>query len=212
VNVALVSKIQHRAVDAIENAQLVHGPWPHLEIQDFLPWDFYAELLAHWPTEGWKELVYPDQRKPDGSYRRQQLMLSELDVLPELLEALRSPTFHAATFDRLNLDRSLKAHPFPMLVDDEPGYWIRQHPDTTTKIVTLQIFLPEDDSTPEMGTELVGPFVDTVPFLPNSGYAFHPTRETIHQVRQGMCEHRRRSIMVIWYDSDAPNISYFKKR
>ena len=58
---------------------------------------------------------------------------------------------------------------------------------------------------------LNGPTVRTLDFLPNEGFVFHPTRNTIHQVPEGRCHHRRRSIQVIWYDSKTPNVSYFNQ-
>ena len=75
-------RIQDHAIASVEDAEFVVTPWPHLALREFLPWDYYAELLAHWPVEAdWRELVYPDQRKPDGTYRRRQLMLTETVTL-----------------------------------------------------------------------------------------------------------------------------------
>lgn len=212
VTVETAVTIQHRAVEAIEKAEFFPTPWPHIVIRDFLPWNYYAELLAEWPDRDWKELVYPDQKKPDGTYRRKQLMLTETDQLRELREAMISPTLQAAVFEKLRIDRNLHAFPTPILVDDEAGYWIRSHPDTPTKIVTLQIYLPEDDSHPEMGTELLGATVKPLEFLANTGFAFHPTNQTNHQVREGICHHRRRSLQLIYYNSARPNISYLNDR
>lgn len=210
----LEANIQDTALRSIEAAELCPSPWPHLEVHDFLPWDFYAQLLAHWPgpDEAWKELIYPDQRKPDGTYRRKQLMLTEVAVLPELTSALKSDEVKKLFYSRLGLQSDIRSFPFPMLVDDEAGYWIRPHPDVTTKIITFQLFLPEDDHMLQAGTELLGAGVKQTLYLPNEGYAFHPAPNTTHQVRQGQCPDRRRSIMVIYYNSEKPNISYFQKR
>lgn len=203
--------ILSHALRSIEAAPLDVVPWPHLEISGFLPWDFYARLLADWPTEGWEELVYPDQKKPDGHYRRKQLDLTKSELLPELTNAMTSPAFKEAMFRRLKLDGATKAFAFPMLIDDEPGYWIRLHPDTPAKIVTFQVYLPEDESTLEMGTELVGNgAMVLLQFWPNSGFAFHPTAITNHQVREGQCMHRRRSIQVTFYNNQNPNVAYLK--
>ncbi len=178
---------------------MITDPWPHLVIDEFLPTDTYEELLENWPTEGWKELKHPDQQKPDGTFRRKQLLLEG-----ELAREMTSPELQEVVFRRLDVDE--KGFPFPFLTDDEPGYWIRPHPDTLAKIVTLQIYLPGDRSSPEMGTRLIGEFTSLVPFLPNSGYAFHPTKDTLHQVSE--CGSRRRSLMVIWYDREKPRISH----
>ena len=82
-------------------------------------------------------------------------------------------------------------HPRPVLYTDLNGYAIKPHPDTRRKVLTMQIYLPQDESQRELGTAIykispMGVFAwksyglvkdKTVPFLPNSGYAFvviHP--------------------------------------
>lgn len=206
-----VHRITDTALGSVERADLEITPWPHLVVHNFLPWDYYAQLLAHWPTRDWRELNYPDQRKPDGHFRRQQLMLTQTDQCQELRYAMESPMLQYAIFEKLGVDTETVAWPQPILVDDEAGYWIRPHPDVRTKIVTLQVYLPEDDSTIEMGTDLMGPTIKTLDFTPNDGYVFHPTSQTMHQVPKGRCEHRRRSLQVIWYNSKQPNVSYFQQ-
>ena len=82
-------------------------------------------------------------------------------------------------------------HPRPVLYTDLDGYAIKPHPDTRRKVLTMQIYLPSDETQRELGTTIykvspMGVFAwksyglvkdKTVPFLPNTGYAFvviHP--------------------------------------
>ena len=81
--------------------------------------------------------------------------------------------------------------PRPVVYSDLDGYAIKPHPDTRRKVLTMQIYLPADDSQRELGTTIykispMGVFAwksyglvkdKTLPFLPNTGYAFvviHP--------------------------------------
>jgi hypothetical protein len=81
-----------------------------------------------------------------------------------------------------------------MLVRDTEDYVIKPHPDGLNKLVTLQFYLPPDQSQLELGTSLFrrhrGFFGSTFeevkrfPFKPNSAYAFavsdSPTRTSWH--------------------------------
>ena len=81
--------------------------------------------------------------------------------------------------------------PRPVVYADLDGYAIKPHPDTRRKVLTMQIYLPEDETQRDLGTTIykispMGVFAwksyglvkdKTLPFLPNTGYAFvviHP--------------------------------------
>ena len=136
-----------------------------------------------------------DERSDPGSEESRELWSIVRRVLAstEVASALRE------TLDegfRIRSRRSGEAwpvpmHPRPVLYTDLNGYAIKPHPDTRRKVLTMQIYLPSDDSQRELGTTIykispMGVFAwksyglvkdKTVPFLPNSGYAFvviHP--------------------------------------
>src|SRR5262249_18257240 len=48
--------------------------------------------------------------------------------------------------------RSLGLYPIPTLTRDVPGYQIGIHPDTRSKVITVQIYLPRDRSLAHVGT------------------------------------------------------------
>ncbi len=85
----------------------------------------------------------------------------------------------------------VKMYPRPVVYTDFDGYAIKPHPDTRRKVLTMLVYMPEDDSQIDLGTTLykispMGVFAwksyglveeKTVPFLPNTGMAFvviHP--------------------------------------
>ena len=112
---------------------------------------------------------------------------------PEIASALRTkldPGF------RIRAKGSREGWPIPMfprpvVYADLDGYAIKPHPDTRRKVLTMQIYLPADDTQRDLGTTIykispMGVFAwksygltkdKTLPFLPNTGYAFvviHP--------------------------------------
>jgi len=188
-------------------------PWPHVCFENLLPWDYYYTFLGNWPDLqdfNWHELVHPDQLRTDGTYGRKQQEVRA--YFPELADTLQSEEFAHYVFNMLDYPAPDPSYPMALLIDDEPGYWIRPHPDTPTKIATMQIYLPETNEHPEMGTSMIAQRKDKaphrVPYLPNSGYAFKVSPHSWHEVESGQCHHRRRSIQVIWYNSPNPGIRY----
>ena len=118
-------------------------------------------------------------------------------------------------------------HPRPVLYTDLDGYAIKPHPDTRRKVLTMQIYLPVDESQRELGTAIYkvspkGVFAwksyglakeRTVPFLPNSGYAFvviHPAYSLLRASWHGReaisvpVEKPRLSILNTYYREPAP--------
>jgi len=202
-------EIERWMIESVETRSELHeSPFVHAHLRDFLPPDVYTELTQNWPDTGWQELVHPDQLKPDGTYRRRQLRV--LDAWPELGIALEGPALLDA-FSRVLRRPVQRAFPQALLLDDEAGYWIRPHPDTRNKQITVQVYLPDTDAHPEMGTWMMGraqPDSRFVEYRPNTGFAFPVTQNSNHEVKAGACTAPRRSLQVLYYDSERPNIRY----
>jgi hypothetical protein len=193
------------ATSAILNAQSFEKPYPLILFRDFFPSDFYARLLQRFPDverfaglngDGTRrEYALYDERSDPGSEEARATWGIVRRVLssPEVASALRTKL--DAGF-RIRAKGSREAWPIPMfprpvLYTDLDGYAIKPHADTRRKVLTMQIYLPSDDSQRDLGTAIykvspMGVFAwksyglvkdKTVPFLPNSGYAFvviHP--------------------------------------
>jgi hypothetical protein len=225
---------------AISNAAYYPRPYPHIYFERFFPADFYERLLAgFWDFGEFGDLIANGTRKAldltdrtigatnEETQKLRDLLTSVL-VAPELEAALRGK-LDAGFRIRANssgADWPIAMHPRPTLYADFDGYSIKPHPDTRKKVLTMQIYLPQDDSQRELGTTIYkisprGIFhwktyglvpEKTLPFLPNTGYAFvviHPRfaplstswhgRETISVV-QGK---PRLSILNTYYASPA---------
>lgn len=192
----------------VRAAPLRTHPYAHLYFENVFPEDFYAELLASIPRpERFAPLYHKDALRPDGSTTRGTFTLESagLEGLPERarrnLEACRSAVGSEALRDALlaryedvlrerfpGQHAALSLEGTVKLQRDEPGYRIGVHPDTSDKVVLLQLYLAPDDSHAEMGTALYrredGGFakVETLPFRRNSGYSFARTEESWHGV------------------------------
>ena len=77
--------------------------------------------------------------------------------------------------------------PIPILTRDVPKYKITPHTDTKWKGITVQFYLPPDDTTEHIGTIFHDKLPDgsmpkaiKMPFLPNTGYAFAVGSDTWH--------------------------------
>jgi hypothetical protein len=172
--------------------------------------DFYHLLRSNLPDEKhYYEFDHPDSMRPDGSNSRLILSFRErLDALPEpqrtfwkeLNTVLRSKElcdivkkYHAPEYGDL--------HAVPMLQKDKLGYTIKVHPDWVRKAITMQFYLPSDDSLRQYGTEIYRTKTEkvrTLDFLPNTGYSFKVSHNTWHAVSP-IGNVVRDSMMLIYY-------------
>ena len=196
--------LQH-ATNAIRAAETFDHPFPLILFHDFFPEDFYQRLLDNFPAKDrfrqlngeatrWEYSLY-DERSDPGSEegRAAWSIVNRVLSSPEIMEALRGRLNEGF---RIRAKKSGEGWPVPMfprpvLYTDLDGYAIKPHADIRRKVLTMQIYLPADDSQRELGTTIykispMGVFAwksyglikeKTLPFLPNTGYAFvviHP--------------------------------------
>ncbi len=204
-----IAKLSAYLVDSIERARASETPFYHLEFDRVFPDDIYAEMLREMP-QGGDYRALPGRNNinilEDGTATR-----VKIDLFPEYLRslparrreiwnvvggALCSEDVKAAFVRRLapGLERRFGARyrdvglfPIPMLTRDVPKYRITPHTDTKWKGITVQFYLPPDDSTRHIGTifherrpDGSMPKAIKMPFLPNSGYAFAVGDNTWH--------------------------------
>ena len=200
------SALLRHVLEVVRAAPRREEPFAHQLLEGVLPADFYAELLASIPDpQRFEPLYHKDALRPDGSTTRStftlepgthaQLPPRARACLDACRETFASAELRDALFaryadvlgDRFGASAPALA-PTVKLQRDEPGYRIGIHPDTSDKVMLLQLYLAPDDSHPEMGTALYrrdgAAFakVDTLPFRPNTGYSFARTQETWHGV------------------------------
>jgi hypothetical protein len=229
------------ATNSILNAETFRKPYPLIRFRDFFPSDFYARLVQRFPDvdrfaglngDGTRrEYALYDERSDPGSEESRTLwgIVRRVLASQEIASALREKLDEGF---RIRSKRSgetwpVPMHPRPVLYTDLNGYAIKPHPDTRRKVLTMQIYLPSDDSQRELGTAIykvspMGIFAwksyglvkdKTVPFLPNSGYAFvviHPAYSLLRSSWHGReainvpVERPRLSILNTYYREPAP--------
>jgi hypothetical protein len=206
---AAAASLSKALVESIENARASDVPFFHLEFDRVFPDDIYATMLREMPSNAsYRALPGRDNGNllEDGSSTR-----VKIDLFPEYLRglpdqqrdvwdlvgrALCSDEVKTAFMRRLapGLERRFGADyadigmfPIPTLTRDIPKYRITPHTDTRWKGITVQFYLPPDDTTKHIGTifhekkpDGSMPKVVQMPFSPNSGYAFAVGDNTWH--------------------------------
>lgn len=110
-------------------------------------------------------------------------------------------------------------YPIPVLTRDIPGCLITPHPDTRWKGITVQLYLPRDDSIPHIGTIFHQVLPDgslkkskQMTFAPNTGYAFAVGTDTWHSADRVGSEVTTRDSILLTYFVDAGLIRFLPNR
>jgi hypothetical protein len=215
----------------IEASPLETSPFDHLYVQDAFSPAWYRRLLDGLPQIGrYREFRHRDAMQPDGHSARRKFYLfpehilflpvAQRAVWREASRVFRSPMlqevfkrkFRSALERRFgrSIDR-LSFYPIPILLRDLPGYGISVHGDSLSKAMTVQFYLPADDSQAHLGTVLhegrVGAGAERVKklgFRPATSYAFPVVRhESWHSVtRTRDTDGERNSLMLTYYVQD----------
>ena len=194
---------------ALAGGQKFTDPFLMYMYSPFAP-ELYDELLTHLPDDDaqWLPSFHPDAILPDGRHVRYLLPLTaaRMDKVNtasrefwlEFANAFGSAEVRDVY--KRYLEPELKqrwktplseivAIPKPCLMRDYTGYSIRPHPDSATKVMTTQYYLPSDDSQIDLGTSFYirrGPgdykTVRKANFLPNQAYCFAVGDKSFHGV------------------------------
>ncbi len=187
----------------IEASPLETMPFDHIYIGETFPPTWYRRLLDALPeTRRYREFRHRDAVQADRHSARRKFYLypEHMVFLPrgqravwrEVSRALRSPALQEVFKRKFRnaLERRfgrtinrLSFFPIPILLRDLPGYGIGVHGDSLSKAMTVQFYLPGDDSQAHLGTILhegrEGAAVERVrklAFRPATGYAFPVVR------------------------------------
>ena len=234
---------------SVDAAQAGEAPFPHLVLRDVFPDDVYNAMMTAMPVASDYRPMSgraKDNDADDGDHTR-----VKIDLFPEYIRhlpadkrelwdivgrALSSEPVKAAFVRRLAEPfkhrfgtgfTEVRLYPVPVLTRDIPGYRIYPHPDTHWKSITVQLYLPRDDTTSHVGTIFHAPPDDSLPkhprpkflpkhtqmkFLPNSGYAFAVNENTWHSADPVGPEVTTRDSILLTYFDDAGVLRFMRNR
>jgi hypothetical protein len=225
------STVLEQIVAAVDEAELRTRPFDHIYMTSVLDPARYPALLAGMPSrQFYHELRHQDAIRTDGTSTRLRMYLYPelLERLPEEQRAVWLPVAEALCSRELErafkrkFSRSLEErfgrsidkiglYPIPILLRDQPGYRIGIHSDVKKKAITVQFYLPPDESQRHIGTLFhesksgEGAMRTTqMPFMPATGYAFPVAlTKSWHSAAATTAEDGERvSMMVTYYVAD----------
>jgi hypothetical protein len=223
--------VEQQLIAAVERAEVRHNPFDHIYMEGVFEPGSYSDLLAAMPDRRfYHDLRHRDALREDGSSTRLRMYL-----YPELVrrlpakqraawlpvaKALCSKELEAAFKKKFRgvLEKRFKkpverlgVYPIPILLRDQPGYKISIHSDVPTKAITVQFYLPRDNSQRGIGTIFhegnkgaKAKKTTQMQFLPASGYAFPVslTKSWHSAATTTQSDGERVSMMVTYYIAD----------
>jgi hypothetical protein len=228
-------------VAAVERAQVSEIPFYHAVLDHVFPDDVYAAMLKAMP-------VASDYRPMSGRSKGHDLADGthtrvKIDLFPEYIrhlppekravwdfvgQALCSNPVKEAFVRKLapGLKRrfgddyaKIGMYPIPVLTRDITGYLITPHTDTRWKGITVQLYLPPDNSISHIGTIFHDRLADgslpknrQMKFSPNTGYAFAVGDNTWHSADRIGPEVTTRDSILLTYFVDAGVLRFLRNR
>ena len=238
---AEAERLSKSVVESIERGRPSPAPFYHLQFDRIFPDEVYAEMIRLMPGAGdYRALPgrHSENILEDGSATRVKIDLfpeytrnqpaEKRDLWDVVGRALCSNEVKAAFVRKLapGLKRRFGADyrdvglfPIPVLTRDVPRYNITPHTDTHWKGITVQLYLPPDDTTNHIGTifhdrlpDGTMPKVVKMPFSPNSGYAFAVGDNTWHSADPVGPEVKTRDSILLTYFVDSGLLRVLRNR
>jgi hypothetical protein len=236
-----VAALSQFVATSINAARVGTAPFRHLVFERVFPDDIYNAMLTAMPDAS-------DYRPMSEKRRRVDLADGldtrfKIDLLPEFTRRL--PPDKRAVWDvvgralcsdvvKAAMVRALAPaleerfgpgyakvgmYPIPILTRDVAGYHIHPHTDTRWKGITVQLYLPRDESSAHVGTifnehlgNKVYRNVVQMKFLPNTGYAFAVGADTWHSADKVGPEVKTRDSILLTYFVDDSAVKVLRNR
>lgn len=178
-------------------AEVQLEPFPWFYAENVFPSDVFLEMRSKFPTE-WTPIEksrnvkgYPERYTANPQEPFWKTLFSKL--LDGQLKQNLCSLFGVKNTDKL--------HDECLLIRDVAGYKIGPHTDSPRKVITVLFYLPPDESMIHAGTSIYEPLepgfrcpglnhyefdkfkkIKTMPFKPNSAFAFLKTDNSFHGV------------------------------
>jgi FkbM family methyltransferase len=157
--------LKSHVVDSINNSDLIQTPYNHCAINDFLPEDFYQELMENKPTDS--ELTKMSETGRTGSAYAERSILEFINddrmldvssdkrkVLYRLKLALLNGDTIKAVLAKLGLEFDSRLGIELLYMRDKKGYSIGPHTDMKSRLATVMVYLPDDTEHVDLGTQI----------------------------------------------------------
>jgi len=228
-----VKNLTDFVAESAQRARADDTPFHHLRFERVFPEDFYAAMLQALPVES-DYRAMSGKSKIGSSRSDRKPTRTKIDLFPEYIRhlppekravwdvtgrVLRSKELETVFVQRLapGLESrfganfaKVRMYPVPILTRDIPGYRVFKHTDSLWKGITVQFYLPPDNSTTHIGTifhELLPdgrkPKKTQMPFAPNTGYAFAVGSDSWHSADPVGPEVKTRDSILLTYFVDA---------
>lgn len=232
MNDSIFSDAQMHAIYNIGNTPIRYFPFPHFYVENIFPKQFYAQILNNIPSE--TELSPIAEKRPVKGYKERFVLCFDdesLNVinkdkslfwknfrntfLGSLFGNIFMQKFQTLINERFKDNPTCKFHDELLFVQDNSGYALGPHTDSTRKVITSLFYLPIDDSNVELGTSIYVPkdsnfFCEggphhsvngfnklvTIPYKPNSMFCFFKNNHSFHGVEKLATKNYRRSLLL----------------
>ena len=201
----LFTKVQNRVqveerfrhlLSAFDVAPILSDPFPHCYVENVFTSEAYADLLANMP----KDYVEISKSRSVKGYPLRFTAQPSSEIWRSLYRNLRDGAFKKSLCEKFGIEGWDGYEDECLLIRDHAGYQIGPHTDSPAKIITVLFYMPKDEL-PAAGTSLYVPkrsdftckggphypskdfdLVKTMPFRPNSAFAFLKTDNSFHGV------------------------------
>ena len=189
------SEMAWYTIDKIDNAEVIQTPYPHIYIKDIFHPLLYSAMIESFPDN---YQTIESARNTKG-YPERFVSSMNSGIWNDVKSFLLSGAVREAFTRKFGVTGEEEA----LLIRDFSGYAIGPHTDSQKKIMSALFYLPKDDSMKEFGTSIYTPkqegftcsgvrhypfadfdTVSTMPFMPNSLFAFPKSNKSFHGVEK----------------------------
>ena len=230
------------------NSQVFHYPFPHWYIKDIFSYDFFLKIRAHLPekknykniikdeivpyskitaNEAYRYIFYVSKKNLNKIDEEKSIFWNKfieefsnvffLNSILNFIQPHLEPDFYKALIKKPLM-------PSWQLFKDYSNYSILPHTDIQEKVFSLLFYLPSSDQTPQHGTDLYLPKIEsflkkpslkdkyktdsrielkyfhklkTLPYIPNSAFGFIRSNYSFHGVEPLKEKNTERDILCL---------------
>lgn len=162
--------VRRHLIYRLANTPLLQFPFPHMVVEDALPREIYARLIAAMPPDGdyaptgiaGRAAIVPDAVEhrvadPEGAALWRDVFAT---MMHDDIGAWLMAKFYDIVSVRFGLDKpgaGIALRSSVRLVRDGAGFAMRPHTDAPARVISTLVYLPADARRTELGTSFYAP-------------------------------------------------------